>query len=94
MGLSTQEWERAPDVTVSCRCLRGPRSRSQKRQPPAFPSECVSQGVCWGTPSTPSLHHCPQITVWKLHRETGDGVQPRNGTLDQEEVTLSRPAAA
>ena len=51
MGLSTQEWETAPDATVSCRCLRSPRSRLQKRQPPAFPA---SVGQARGPPSTPS----------------------------------------
>lgn len=81
---------RAPDVTVSThRCLRGPRSRSQKRQP--LPSsECIRQGVCW-EPQHPSLH-CPQITVWKLHKRSRRWNSP-NGTLDQEEVTLSGPAA-
>ena len=45
MGLSTQEWETAPDGTVSCRCLRSPRSRLQKRQPRPSPPVWVRQGT-------------------------------------------------
>lgn len=55
MGLSTREWETAPDVTVSCRCPRSPRSRLQ-RQPPTFPDRvCQARGPP-STPSPPTDH--------------------------------------
>ena len=44
-------------MTVSCRCLRNPRSWLQKRPPSDPQQSCARQGACWGYTSTPSPHH-------------------------------------
>lgn len=49
--------KRAPDVTVSCRCLRSPRSWLQNRPPSDPQQSCARQGACRGNTSTPSPHH-------------------------------------